>query len=133
MTRTENREALMKWFYECDMKEELDQLCEIPFIDKLRRRKAELQYAQNLTSSFVAQRQIIDETIEQSAIDWRIERIGKVELAILRVAVTELLYLKDIPVAVTITQALELSKTYASDESAPFINGILGAVADANE
>jgi N utilization substance protein B len=123
----------MKWFYECDMKEELDQLCEIPFIDKLRRRKAELQYAQNLTSSFVAQRQIIDETIEQSAIDWRIERIGKVELAILRVAVTELLYLKDIPVAVTITQALELSKTYASDESAPFINGILGAVADANE
>ncbi|MDI9472223.1 MAG: transcription antitermination factor NusB [Bacillota bacterium] len=133
MTRTENREALMKWFYECDMKEELDQLCEIPFIDKLRRRKAELQYAQNLTSSFVAQRQIIDETIEQSATDWRIERIGKVELAILRVAVTELLYLKDIPVAVTITQALELSKTYASDESAPFINGILGAVADANE
>ncbi|NLL23525.1 MAG: transcription antitermination factor NusB [Tissierellia bacterium] len=123
----------MKWFYECDMKEELDQLCEIPFIDKLRRRKAELQYAQNLTSSFVAQRQIIDETIEQSATDWRIERIGKVELAILRVAVTELLYLKDIPVAVTITQALELSKTYASDESAPFINGILGAVADANE
>jgi len=133
VTRTENREALMKWFYECDMKEELDQLCEIPFIDKLRRRKAELQYAQNLTSSFVAQRQIIDETIEQSATDWRIERIGKVELAILRVAVTELLYLKDIPVAVTITQALELSKTYASDESAPFINGILGAVADANE
>ncbi len=133
MTRTENREALMKWFYECDMKDELDQLGEIPFADKLRRRKLEIRYAEEVTSSFLAHRDVIDEKIEQSAKDWRIERIGKVELAIMRLAVTELLYLREIPVPVIVTQALELSKTYASETSAPFINGILGAIADARE
>lgn len=122
----------MKWFYECDIKDELDQLVHFPFAPKLRR-KPEKRYAEELSASFLEHQETIDKSIEENARDWRMERIGKVELAILRLAVTELLYLREIPIPVIVTQALELSKKYASEESSSFINGILGAIADARE
>ena len=54
-----------------------------------------------------------------------IERIAKVELAILRLAVHELLRRRDIPPVVTINEAIELAKTYAGEDSHRFINGVL--------
>ncbi|MBQ3330752.1 MAG: transcription antitermination factor NusB [Ruminococcus sp.] len=60
---------------------------------------------------------------------WKISRISKVSLALLRVAVYEMLYMDDIPVSVSINEAVELSKKYTSEEDTAFINGVLGAVA----
>ena len=60
---------------------------------------------------------------------WKINRISKVSLAILRVAIYEMLYLDDIPVSVSINEAVELSKKYTVQDDTSFINGVLGAVA----
>jgi len=60
---------------------------------------------------------------------WRISRISRVSLAILRLAVYEMLYLDDIPVSVSINEAVELSKKYTVQDDTSFINGVLGSVA----
>lgn len=133
MKRKENREALMKWFYECDMKEELGLLSEYPHKEAIAKKKPEARYAQALTSAFAEHQEQIEAIISSSAAHWRIERIGKVELAILRLAATELLHLGDIPVPVIVSEALELAQKYASDESKPFLNGVLGKIADERE
>ena len=58
--------------------------------------------------------------------DWSIERIARVDLAILRLAAYELLYMDDIPAAVTINEAVELSRRFSTEQSGAFINGVLG-------
>ena len=62
---------------------------------------------------------------------WKITRISKVSLALLRLAVYEMLYRDDIPVSVSINEAVELSKKYTVEEDTSFINGVLGSVAKA--
>lgn len=71
----------------------------------------------------------IDERIEKNSIGWRINRISKVSLAILRLAVCEMLYIPEVPVSVSINEAVELCKKYGAQEDSSFVNGILGSVA----
>lgn len=68
----------------------------------------------------------IDEEISKAAPAWPIEKINKVDLAVLRLAVYELLYQKDVPPKVTVDEAIELAKDYGSDSSSSFVNGVLG-------
>ncbi|MBQ6949818.1 MAG: transcription antitermination factor NusB, partial [Firmicutes bacterium] len=70
----------------------------------------------------------IDQKLEEASDRWKVYRLGKVDLAILRVSTAELLYMEDIPASVSINEAVELAKKYGSDESARFINGVLGKV-----
>lgn len=70
----------------------------------------------------------IDAMIEKHSVGWKINRISKVALAVLRLAVCEMLCFNDIPVGVSINEAVELCKTYASGEDRSFVNGILGSV-----
>ena len=67
-----------------------------------------------------------DQIITALAIDWPLERIGKVDRAILRLALQEL-RAKETPTSVVINEAVELAKKYSGEEAAKFINGILGA------
>lgn len=62
---------------------------------------------------------------------WKISRISKVSLALLRLAVYEMLYREDVPVSVSINEAVELSKKYTVKDDTSFINGVLGSVAKA--
>ena len=70
----------------------------------------------------------IDSAIGATAKGWRIDRMSRVDLAILRLAVFELRYDPDIPEGVAINEAVELAKEYGGEESPAFINGILGAL-----
>lgn len=70
----------------------------------------------------------INEKINDNSKGWRLNRIAKVDLAILRVAIAEILYDKSIPESVSINEAVEISKTYSNEDSHKFINGILGTV-----
>jgi len=73
----------------------------------------------------------IDEVITKYSKHWKLDRIARVELAILRLSLYELMYRSDIPLRVSINEAVELSKAFADDKSRPFINGILDAAAKA--
>lgn len=70
----------------------------------------------------------IDSMIEQNAIGWRKDRISRVSLSLLRLALCEMLYIENVPTSVSINEAVELAKIYASQEDASFINGVLGTV-----
>ncbi|MBU1256514.1 transcription antitermination factor NusB [Patescibacteria group bacterium] len=69
----------------------------------------------------------IDEIIKKSATEWPLDQITKIDIAILRLAVYELLYKKDTPTKVIIDEAIEIAKKYGSDNSGSFINGALAA------
>lgn len=71
----------------------------------------------------------IDELIRQNAKGWSTERMSKVDLAILRLAVYEIIYSENTPVGVAINEAVELAKKFSTDEAPAFINGILGKIA----
>lgn len=73
----------------------------------------------------------LDGLIQRFSKHWRIGRIAKTELSILRLAVYEMLHEPDIPLRVSINEAVELSKEFGDEQSFPFVNGILDAVAKA--
>ena len=71
----------------------------------------------------------IDGRINAVAKGWKTERMGKAELAIIRLAVYEMLYDEDVPVKVAINEAVELAKKFGGDDSPAFVNGILAKLA----
>ena len=75
----------------------------------------------------------IDTQLASFSQNWRIERMGKVEITILRLALYEILFRNDVPPKVAINEAIELSKQFGDDSSRGFVNGILDAAAKALE
>lgn len=75
----------------------------------------------------------LDRTIERFSQNWRIERLGKIELTLLRIALYEMLYRPDVPPKVTINEALELSARFGDAKARSFINGVLDAAIKAIE
>ena len=71
----------------------------------------------------------IDSIISSTAVGWKIERISKTALSVLRLALFEIKYMEDIPVSVSINEAVEICKKYATEADASFVNGILSTVA----
>ncbi|MCL2577157.1 MAG: transcription antitermination factor NusB [Defluviitaleaceae bacterium] len=71
----------------------------------------------------------LDGVIENFLREWTIDRINKVDLALMRLSIYEILCEKDVPIAVAVNEAVELAKLYGADESPAFINGVLGNVA----
>ncbi len=72
----------------------------------------------------------LDALIEETAVGWKLQRISGVSLAIMRLAVYEMLYVDDVPFSVAINEAVELAKKYDHDKSPKFVNGILNAIAE---
>jgi len=101
---------------------------------ELSRKNAEdREFALHLASGVHLWLEQIDMIIQKYSRHWRIDRIAKTELSILRLGVYEMLHEPDIPLKVSINEAVELSKEFGDEQSFPFINGILDAVARAVE
>ena len=88
-------------------------------------------FAWALVHGVWAKQREIDAVIVRFSTNWKLSRIAKVELTILRLAVYEILYCPDIPLRVALNEAIELAKRYGDDNSRNFINGILDAIAKA--
>lgn len=88
-------------------------------------------YVNRALDAFIANKDEVDSTIESASVKWRIRRMARVDLAVLRLAVTELHFLgdPDIPVQVAINEAVNLAKKFGSEESGSFVNGVLGKIA----
>ena len=72
---------------------------------------------------------VIDDLIAENLKGWKISRISKVALAVMRLAVYEMKFLEDIPLGVSINEAVELAKKYSTVDDASYINGVLGTIA----
>jgi len=87
------------------------------------------QFSRELVSGTLQHLEEIDRVVQEAAENWKMDRMAAVDRNILRCAVYEILYRKEIPAAVTINEALEIAKKFSSLESASFINGLLDKIA----
>lgn len=133
MTRRELREEIFKLLFMVEFysKEEMAEQVKSYFEDFPEKeiREKDHAYIEEKYENICAVLPEIDEKIAGAAKGWKLERIGKSDLSILRLGVYEMLYDDDIPVGVAINEAVELAKSFGENESASFINGILGKLA----
>ncbi|ANW99488.1 N utilization substance protein B [Thermoclostridium stercorarium subsp. thermolacticum DSM 2910] len=130
MSRRITRENAMKLLYQIQLRDD-------DIEEQIRMFLEENEDLENLDREFfldvihgvIDHKEEIDNLIQVNSIGWRLERMPKVDLAIMRLAVYELKYRKDIPVNVSINEAVELAKKYGTDQSKNFINGVLGKIA----
>ncbi len=87
-------------------------------------------YVKNVFFGAYENAQLISETIEVSLQGWKKERISAVSMALFRLAAYEMAFMEDIPVKVSINEAIELSKKYDDEKAYSFVNGVLNAVAE---
>ena len=87
------------------------------------------EYILTVFSGVSEQVEQIDEIISENTVGWKIDRISKTALAILRLAIYEMKFMDDIPVSVSINEAVEICKKYAAEADASFVNGLLSTVA----
>jgi N utilization substance protein B len=86
-------------------------------------------YAWTLVEGVFDNYDSIDEIITQHSQHWKLNRIAKVELTILRLSLFEMLFCPDIPIKVAMNEAIELAKDFGDDNSKTFVNGVLDAAA----
>lgn len=85
-------------------------------------------YMKNICKYLKENSEKINELINKYAKNWTVDRMPKVDLAILKLAICEILFAKEIPSKVSVNEALEISKVYCDDKAPKFINGILGSI-----
>ena len=127
MTRNDAREIMMQILYELDAQKALEEAKAEQLADE-RLPGDHAVRGGKLLSAIVAQLDEIDDDINKYADRWKTSRMPKVDLAIMRLACGEMRYCDDIPVAVSINEAINMAKKYSTDNSARFIHGVLGAV-----
>ncbi len=87
------------------------------------------RFADELVRGVQSERPQIDALIQTSSTHWKLERMARVDRNILRLAVYEILRRAEVPVRVTLNEAIELGKKYGSEESSAFVNGVLDRIA----
>ncbi len=147
MTRRTAREILVKIFYQADVNgdsdtseytarlEHADDLKE--YLDSCGGEDAQdvsvpgdqMDFIKAVAFAWDMHREEVDKAIEKYSINWKLERMARTDLAILREAASEIMYIDDVPAAVTINEAVELAKIYGTEKSTKFINALLGKIA----
>ena len=128
MRRTDLRELVFKLIFRVPFhdKNELREQIDYYFDGLTDVNEKDYEYIKNKALLVCELSDDIDEKINLVSEGWPVDRIGKAELAIMRLAVYEMLYDDDIPVNVAINEAVELAKSYGSDDNAAsFVNGVL--------
>ena len=131
MTRSVLREQVFKLVFRLEFVDvdEMKEQEELFFVDEPAFSDKEQKQIKERVDSVIAKVPDIDKSLNENIEGWDVTRIGKVELAILRVAVFEILFDEMVPKGVAINEAVELAKKYGPSSSSSFINGILAKYA----
>ncbi|MBX3087281.1 MAG: transcription antitermination factor NusB [Cryobacterium sp.] len=134
--RTKSRKRALDLLYGADLKslsiqEALEQ--EASRAEADRPRLGSWQYARQILEGIVEHLSQIDELIETHAQGWTIERMPIIDRAILRIGIWELRFNAEVPAAVAISEAVTAARTYSTEDSAGFVNGLLGRIAQLPE
>lgn len=129
MSRKEARELLMQLLYQMELMNDHSTETKDAYLEKNFKEKGHKDYAAQLLELVLSKKDEVDAKINEHSNKWTTSRMPKVDVAILRLATVELLYMEDIPDAVAINEAVDMAKKYSADESKAFINGILGNIA----
>jgi N utilization substance protein B len=131
-TRRKGRELALQALYQIDMTGDASAAAVELFLKHFEGSKEAKDFARRLVSGVVSQQAEIDRLIEKCTEHWKLLRMAKVDLTILRLATYELVYCPDIPLNVSLDEAIEIGKRFGSGDSATFINGVLDQVAQSS-
>lgn len=126
MGRKQAREGAMKLLYQMDSNNDFSESEIEVFLENFVFDKKEEKYIVESINKVIENLEQIDQHITENLESWSIHRLAKVDLAALRISIYEILYRKDIPVEVSINEAIEIVKKYSNNDSFKFINGVLG-------
>lgn len=127
MTRTEARERLMQLLFQMEARNEYDTKIKTDYVDEHFKTKQDKRYADTVIDAVILHLEEIDSMLNHTADRWHTGRMPKVDLAVCRLALGEILYF-DTPDAVIINEAVDIAKKFGTDDSPKFINGILGKI-----
>lgn len=125
MSRKLAREYAFMYIYQYAFNEDISEENIEYFLEEHEIAKEQMKYFKTVISGVKSKLEDIDSKILNNLQGWTLNRIAKVDLAILRLAIYEILYMNDIPYKVSVNEAVELSKSYGDDKSKSFINGLL--------
>ncbi|HHW95231.1 MAG TPA: transcription antitermination factor NusB [Mogibacterium sp.] len=126
MSREDIRENSMQIIFQMDITNEFDYTKLIPIEENLKTLERKQSLA--LLSAIRDHKSDIDRVISSNLDKWSIDRIAKTDLAILRTAVAEMMYIDDIPNSVSINEAVNLAKKYGDSKSYAFVNSVLSKI-----
>lgn len=124
MNRVRSREIAMIILYQMDIQGNFTASEVTKYLSHFEE-KTDEEYIKELVELFIINQPLIDERIIEHLKGWKIERIGRIDLAVLRVALTEILWIPSIPTKVSINEAINMAKKFVDDKSGKFINGVL--------
>lgn len=129
MNRTEAREQAFKLLYSMEIqKENEEEQIDLYFESNEIDDEKTIEYVKDVWAGVEKNKEEITEKISSNLkTNWKLERISKIDIALLKLAIYEMLY-KKIPFKVAINEAVELAKKYGEDNSASFINGVLASI-----
>lgn len=133
MTRKDARENCFKLLFEYEVQKITAEEALELFYELTEEVKGQSDYIDNTVKTAISNIEEIDAVIEKYSNGWKISRLAKVTLAVLRVAVCELLYMNDIADGIAINEAVEIAKKYNDEKSAKFVNGVLSSVYKSKE
>ncbi|MDR2771443.1 MAG: transcription antitermination factor NusB [Clostridiales Family XIII bacterium] len=131
--RAKARELLMRMLFQMEFQGDFSEDARDRFIEYFFEDRAQLSYVYRAHAFVRDNREALDRMIEACSDNWKVSRIAKADLSILRIAAAEIFYMEDIPDSVSANEAVELAKLYGEDESPRFINGILGKLIRSKE
>jgi N utilization substance protein B len=123
------REIILKMLYNLDISGNDSEIA-LQNVLKFEGSGYDKEYLNILSHGIVSNLTAIDKIIQKKSRNWKINRISRIDKALLRMAIFEIRFLKDIPSAVSINEAIELAKEYSTDDSGKFVNGILGSLVE---
>ena len=126
MKREDIREKTMQLVYQMDITGDF-RVADLSFVEESVRAASKKQAAETL-AAVQDHHEEIDSLIAANLDNWTLDRIAKTDLAILRTAVAEMLYVDSVPLGVSINEAVNLAKKYGDDRSYAFINSVLGKI-----
>lgn len=126
MGRKVARESTMQLLYQMDLKNDFSKDVIDIFFENNEFESDEIEYINRVTKGVSDNIENIDSFVEKYSEGWAIKRIAKIDLAILRIAIFEILYIEGMPPQVSINEAVDIAKKYGTDQSSNYINGLLG-------
>ena len=128
MKRREAREKILQLLYQIDLtKAEFEEVIHT-MAEEVQLEGKDLDFITNRVQGVIQHTTEIDRMLTKYLKTWSIERLSNIDRVILRMSVYEIIHDPDVPVSVTINEAIELAKIYSTDESSKFINGVLGSL-----
>jgi len=128
VNRGSARELLMQLLFQMEAQQDFSDELKNNYLENITGVRNQLDYINTMFAKVIDNLQIIDDVIDNNSRKWKVSRMPKVDIAILRLAVAEMLFADDIPCEVSINEAVNLAKKFSTDESGKFINGILSSV-----